>query len=83
MYMQLLEDLNLFNSYIKISVRVIMDRNNQSLNSVQDCHKFDFELKLASVRLSVQNPKKDKIGTSSTQAESSSIAFEDEANQFS
>jgi hypothetical protein len=42
MYMQLLEDLNLFNSYIKISVKIIMDRNNQSLCSVPDNNHINF-----------------------------------------
>lgn len=69
MYMQLLEDLNLFNSYIKISVKIIMDRNNKSMSSVPDTTQFDLSLRLDSIRVNHnRGMKKDKIGTSTTQA---------------
>lgn len=78
MYMQLLEDLNLFNSYIKIGVKIIMDRNNQSLCSVPDNNHINFSQKLDSIRVQYQKSmKKDKMGTSATQAETSCIAFDD------
>lgn len=86
MYMQLLDDLNHFNNYVKLSVRVILDRHNQSRLSMADC-KLDYPIDLGAI--SVKRPhskatgKKEKMATSATQAETSSIALHEEMGQYS
>ncbi len=51
MFIQLLEDLNLFNSYIKLSVKAIIAKNNQSKASMEDCFKFSLLNKLSDISL--------------------------------
>lgn len=76
--MQLLEDLNLFNNYIKHSVRIILDRMNQNKNSVEQCANF-FKLNssIGLDNIKIEGMKKDKSLTSSTQVETGKIAFEE------
>lgn len=84
MYMQLLEDLNHFNAYIKMSVRAIMDRNNESKISLTDCiSDYPIELPKIQVKKVKVESSKDKVATSATQAETSSIGIKEDSNNFS
>jgi hypothetical protein len=83
MYMQLLEDIEMFNSFLKISAKEIIEKNSKiklSLSMDNDHFLGLNSLQMSDIRCPNNNKnfsdsKKDKLITSSTNVESSTIVI--------
>lgn len=74
----------MFNSYIKLSVKAILAKNNQSKMSMEECLRMNFPMHGLDISISVNESsvkaftmKKDKNGTSTTKADTSSIGVDE------